>query len=165
MRGFIATGAFGLTLGLWVGIVQVGSQTFPRTPQESGPEDIIKQRENNWTVGVAGGNMDRTYLRFADELGKVLDDGDELRVLPTISRGAAANLQDLLYLPMSRSRNRMSLNTSAGSARRLTWKTASATSSASPPPNCTSRRERTSRHLRTCVVKRWCSARPEVRRR
>jgi TRAP-type uncharacterized transport system substrate-binding protein len=28
----------------------------------------------------------------------VLDDGDELRVLPTISRGAAANLQDLLYL-------------------------------------------------------------------
>ena len=42
--------------------------------------------------------MDGTYLRFADELGKVLDDGDELRVLPTISRGAAANLQDLLYL-------------------------------------------------------------------
>jgi TRAP-type uncharacterized transport system substrate-binding protein len=92
MRGFIVTGA------LWVGIVQVGSQTIPRPLQESGPEGIIKWRENNWTVGVAGGNMDGTYLRFADELGKVLDDGDELRVLPTISRGAAANLQDLLYL-------------------------------------------------------------------
>jgi TRAP-type uncharacterized transport system substrate-binding protein len=98
MRGFIGKGAWGLTLGLWVGIVQVGSQTISRSLQESGPEDIIKQRENNWTVGVAGGNMDGTYLRFADELAKVLDDGDELRVLPTISRGAAANLQDLLYL-------------------------------------------------------------------
>jgi TRAP-type uncharacterized transport system substrate-binding protein len=67
-------------------------------PSGERPGDIIKQRENNWTVGVAGGNMDGTYLRFADELAKVLDDGDELRVLPTISRGAAANLQDLLYL-------------------------------------------------------------------
>src|SRR5262249_53682474 len=37
-------------------------------------------------------------LRFADELAKVLDDGDDLRVLPFISRGAASNLQDLLYL-------------------------------------------------------------------
>jgi TRAP-type uncharacterized transport system substrate-binding protein len=98
MRGFIVTGALGLAFGLWVSIAQVDGQTIPRTLQEGGPEDVIKLRQNNWTVGVAGGNMDGTYLRFADELGKVLDDGDELRVLPIISRGAAANLQDLLYL-------------------------------------------------------------------
>ncbi len=98
MRGFIVTGALGLAFGLWVSIAQVDGQTIPKTLQEGGPEDVIKLRQNNWTVGVAGGNMDGTYLRFADELGKVLDDGDELRVLPIISRGAAANLQDLLYL-------------------------------------------------------------------
>jgi TRAP-type uncharacterized transport system substrate-binding protein len=98
MRGFIVAGALGLAFGLWAGIAEVGSQTIPKSLQEGGPEDVIKQRQNNWTVGVAGGNMDGTYLRFADELGKVLDDGDELRVLPIISRGAAANLQDLLYL-------------------------------------------------------------------
>jgi len=98
MRHVIVTGAFGLAFGLWVGIAAVVGQTIPKSLQEGGPEDILRQRQNNWTVGVAGGNMDGTYLRFADEIGKVLDDGDELRVLPIISRGAAANLQDLLYL-------------------------------------------------------------------
>jgi TRAP-type uncharacterized transport system substrate-binding protein len=98
MRHVIITGAFGLAFGLWVGSAAVVGQTIPKSLQEGGPEETLKQRQNNWTVGVAGGNMDGTYLRFADELGKVLDDGDELRVLPTISRGAAANLQDLLYL-------------------------------------------------------------------
>jgi TRAP-type uncharacterized transport system substrate-binding protein len=98
MRSVVAMGAIGLVFGLWAGIAQVGGQTIPKSLQEGGPEDIIKQRENNWTVGLAGGAFDGTYLRFADELGKVLDDGDQLRVLPVISRGAAANLQDLLYL-------------------------------------------------------------------
>ena len=98
MRHVIITGAFGLAFGLLVGTAAVVGQTIPKFLQEGGPEEILKQRQNNWTVGVAGGNMDGTYLRFADELGKVLDDGDELRVLPIISRGAAANLQDLLYL-------------------------------------------------------------------
>jgi TRAP-type uncharacterized transport system substrate-binding protein len=98
MRHVIITGAFGLAFGLWIGSAAVVGQTIPKSLQEGGPEEIIKQRQNNWTIGVAGGNMDGTYLRFADELGKVLDDGDELRVLPIISRGAAANLQDLLYL-------------------------------------------------------------------
>jgi TRAP-type uncharacterized transport system substrate-binding protein len=98
MRHVIISGAFGLGFGLWVGTAAVVGQTIPKSLQEGGPEEMLKQRQNNWTVGIAGGNMDGTYLRFADELGKVLDDGDELRVLPTISRGAAANLQDLLYL-------------------------------------------------------------------
>jgi len=98
MRHVIVTGAFGLAFGLWVGIVSVVGQTIPKSLQEGGPEDVIKQRENNWTVGLAGGAMDGTYLRLADELGKVLDDGERLRVLPIISRGAAGNLEDLLYL-------------------------------------------------------------------
>jgi TRAP-type uncharacterized transport system substrate-binding protein len=37
-------------------------------------------------------------MRFADELAKVLDDGDNLRILPIVSYGAASNLDDLLYL-------------------------------------------------------------------
>ncbi len=98
MRRVIVTGAFGLAFGLSVGIAVVVGQTIPKSLQEGGPEEVIKQRENNWTVGVAGGLMDGTYLRWADEIGKVLDDGDQLRVLPTITRGAASNLDDLLYL-------------------------------------------------------------------
>src|SRR5216683_2653425 len=94
MRRILVVVAFGLCIGT----AAVVGQTIPKSLQEGGPEEMLKQRQNNWTVGVAGGNMDGTYLRFADELGKVLDDGDELRVLPIISRGAAANLDDLLYL-------------------------------------------------------------------
>jgi NMT1-like family len=98
MRGFVVTGALGLAFGLWVSIAQVGGQTIPKSLQEGGPEEALKQRENNWTVGLAGGAFDGTYLRLADELGKVLDDGNQLRVLPIVTHGAAGNLQDLLYL-------------------------------------------------------------------
>src|SRR5215468_11277604 len=53
---------------------------------------------NNWTVGVAGGFFEGTFIRFAVELGKALDDGDKLRVLPLVSYGGNENINDLLYL-------------------------------------------------------------------
>jgi TRAP-type uncharacterized transport system substrate-binding protein len=37
-------------------------------------------------------------MRFAVELAQALDDGDNLRILPIVSFGAASNLDDLLYL-------------------------------------------------------------------
>ena len=74
------------------------SQSIPRSLQEGGAESAIKIRKNTWTVGVAGGLLEGTYMRFADELAKVLNDGDDLRIMPIVSYGAAANLEDLLYL-------------------------------------------------------------------
>jgi TRAP-type uncharacterized transport system substrate-binding protein len=74
------------------------AQTIPKSIQQGGSDAVIKQRKNAWTVGIAGGLIDGTYMRIADELGKVLDDGDNLRVLPMVSYGAASNLDDLLYL-------------------------------------------------------------------
>ena len=100
MRRFIVTGTFGVAFGLCVGIAQVGGQAVPKF-QPGGPEDVLKQRQNNWTIGVAGGAWDGTYLRFADELGKVLNDGDELRVLPIITRGAAGNGKVRQWVPGS----------------------------------------------------------------
>jgi hypothetical protein len=92
----------GLAFGLSAGTVWVYGQTLPKylqeSGQESGSEEAIRQRLNQWTVFLGGGTRDSTWLRFADELGTALDDGDDMRVIPTISRGAAANLQDLLYL-------------------------------------------------------------------
>ena len=58
----------------------------------------IKQRKNQWTVGIVGGLISGTYMRFVDELAKALDDGDNMRVLPIVSHGAASNLDDVLYL-------------------------------------------------------------------
>ena len=74
------------------------AQSIPKSIQQGGSDAAIRERKNAWTVGVAGGLIDGTYMRFADELGKVLDDGDNLRILPIVSYGAASNLDDLLYL-------------------------------------------------------------------
>src|ERR1700756_1889392 len=74
------------------------AQAIPKLIQQGGSEGAIKERKNAWTVGIAGGLIDGTYMRFADELAKVLDDGDNLRILPMVSYGAASNLDDLLYL-------------------------------------------------------------------
>src|SRR6201989_3659981 len=74
------------------------AQAIPKSIQQGGTEGAIKDRKNAWTVGIAGGLIDGTYMRFADELDKVLDDGDSLRILPMVSYGAATNLDDLLYL-------------------------------------------------------------------
>jgi uncharacterized protein len=81
--------------------LQVGTataQTIPPSIQQGGTDAAIKERKNGWTVGVAGGLIDGTYMRFADELAKVLDDGDNLRIMPIVSYGAASNLEDLIYL-------------------------------------------------------------------
>src|SRR5262245_11681088 len=40
---------------------------------------------NNWTLGVAGGFFEGTFIRFAVELAKALDDGENLRILPIVS--------------------------------------------------------------------------------
>jgi TRAP-type uncharacterized transport system substrate-binding protein len=74
------------------------AQTIPPSLQQGGTDAAIKERKNGWTVGIVGGLIDGTYMRFADELAKVLDDGDNLRIMPIVSYGAASNLEDLIYL-------------------------------------------------------------------
>ena len=85
-----------LTSLFWIDAAN--AQAIPKSIQQGGSDAAIKERKNAWTVGLAGGLIDGTYMRFADELGKVLDDGDNLRILPMVSYGAASNLDDLLYL-------------------------------------------------------------------
>jgi TRAP-type uncharacterized transport system substrate-binding protein len=70
----------------------------PKSLEEGGPDATQRVKRNNWTVGVAGGQLSGTYMTFANELAEVLDDGDNLRVLPIVTYGAASNMDDLLYL-------------------------------------------------------------------
>jgi TRAP-type uncharacterized transport system substrate-binding protein len=94
----VAALAYGV-LGSNLGIVPVSAQVaIPRSIQQGGPDAELKERKNAWTVGIVGGLISGTYMRFADEMATVLDDGDNLRVLPIVSYGAASNLDDLLYL-------------------------------------------------------------------
>ncbi len=53
---------------------------------------------NNWTVGLAGGLLEGTFIRYAADLARALDDGDNLRVMPIVSFGAVGNISDLIYL-------------------------------------------------------------------
>jgi TRAP-type uncharacterized transport system substrate-binding protein len=58
----------------------------------------LKAKLNTWTIGLAAGQLEGAPLRFAAELARVLDDGDNMRVLPMVTRGPFDNVFDLLYL-------------------------------------------------------------------
>src|SRR6478735_9238724 len=84
---------------LGIGLVETArAQTVPKALEEGGSDAAMKLRKNNWTVGVAGGQLSGTYMTFANEMAEVLDDGDNLRVIPIVTYGAASNMDDLLYL-------------------------------------------------------------------
>ena len=73
------------------------AQPIPNKPV-SDEEAAKAARINNWTVGVAGGLLEGTFVRYAADMAKALDDGENLRVLPIISYGAVGNVSDLIYL-------------------------------------------------------------------
>ena len=57
-----------------------------------------KERINAWTVGLAGGLLEGAPIRLATEIARVVDDGDNLQVLPIVTRGPTENMNSLLYL-------------------------------------------------------------------
>jgi TRAP-type uncharacterized transport system substrate-binding protein len=67
-------------------------------PQRPPSEQAHKDRINAWTVGLAAGRLEGAPLQFAAELARVLDDNDNMRVLPIVTRGPFDNVYDLLYL-------------------------------------------------------------------
>jgi TRAP-type uncharacterized transport system substrate-binding protein len=90
--------AFVLAITSIVCVVSTQAQTIPKSLQDAGPEATIRDRKNAWIVGIAGGLLDGTRMRFVDEMARVAADGDNMRVMPFISQGSASNLEDLLYL-------------------------------------------------------------------
>jgi TRAP-type uncharacterized transport system substrate-binding protein len=74
------------------------AQSVPKSLEQGGTDAAMRASRNAWTVGIVGGQLTGTYMTFASELAEVLDDGDNLRVLPIVTYGAASNLDDLLYL-------------------------------------------------------------------
>ena len=69
----------------------------PSRPQETAnakPEEVM----NAWTVGLAGGLLEGAPIRLAAEMARVVDDGDNLHVLPVVTRGPTENVNSLLYL-------------------------------------------------------------------
>src|SRR3954468_22187390 len=69
-----------------------------RSDKPASPSDPLKEDLNAWTVGVAGGLLEGTFIRYAADLAKALDDGNNLRVIPMVTYGAVGNVTDLLNL-------------------------------------------------------------------
>jgi TRAP-type uncharacterized transport system substrate-binding protein len=69
----------------------------PPKPQETAKAKP-KESINAWTVGLAGGLLEGAPIRFAAEMARVVDDGDNLHVLPVVTRGPTENVNSLLYL-------------------------------------------------------------------
>jgi TRAP-type uncharacterized transport system substrate-binding protein len=87
-----------MALAIGVFSVNLAAQTIPKSIQEGGSDAALREKKNTWTIGIVGGLLSGTYMRFVDEMASVLNDGDNLRILPIVSYGAASNLDDLLYL-------------------------------------------------------------------
>jgi len=75
-----------------------GSEAGMTASAPKGTTQSPKERINAWTVGLAGGLLEGAPLRLASEIARVVDDGDNLHVLPIVTRGPTENVNSLLYL-------------------------------------------------------------------
>ena len=73
------------------------SQSFPAsTGSRSLDQERAKANEN--VVSIISGNPNGGYLTIAHDIAAVVDDGDDLRVLPIVGKGAVGNMRDVLFL-------------------------------------------------------------------
>src|SRR5437762_8785113 len=66
----------------------------PAVPNET----ALRERINEWTVGLAGGLLEGAPIRLATEISRVVNDGSAMHVLPIVTRGPTENVNDLLFL-------------------------------------------------------------------
>ena len=99
MRGRIVL-AFLLLMGaLWVN---------PRSTQAQAPQqkerlpipnrEQMRQKMNENLLVLMCGSLGAPYIQLGHDISVVVNDGDNLRILPVVSDGALTNVRDVLYL-------------------------------------------------------------------
>ena len=82
--------------------VEAQTAAVPSQPRASrqpkAAELPAREKLNAWTVGLAGGLLEGAPIRFATDIARVVDDHDNLHVLPIVTRGPAENVEALLFL-------------------------------------------------------------------
>ncbi len=92
---------FGIAMRLFVVLLLVlAATTFMSGHWDAKAQTAkeLRQKVNANTVTILSGNPNGTYLFIASDVAFVLDDGDNLRVLPVVGKGGAQNVRDLIYL-------------------------------------------------------------------
>ena len=87
----LLTSGLALILSIACSIAGVQAQT-----RAAGTE--ARAKANEWTVGLAAGLPEDSFLPFAAEIARNLNESGNLRVLPLATPGAVNNIKDLLFL-------------------------------------------------------------------
>ena len=106
-----------LAIVLWTGAAQAQTPPAEPLPLESAAparkaiakprvtrpavqpaRNSLAEQINANTVSIISGNITGSYLRYAADIASVLDDGDKLRILPVMGKGAVQNVTDIVYL-------------------------------------------------------------------
>lgn len=87
--------ALGAAIAACLCIGAASAQTVTAAPQS---DATLRRLVNQSTIGLAAGQLEGAPLRFATELARAVDDGNNMRVLPVVTRGPFENVQDLIYL-------------------------------------------------------------------
>ncbi len=82
--------------------VRTGTGAAPKTEAAAAAtprsEAELNERMNANTVSVISGTPGGTYFRMASDMAFVLDDAENLRVLPILGKGAGQNAYDIRFL-------------------------------------------------------------------
>jgi TRAP transporter TAXI family solute receptor len=73
---------------------RAGAKPIPDKPNLGS----LGERLNANTIAIVSGNPNATYLTIAYDLSAVLDDGDNIRILPVIGKGGGQNIRDVRFL-------------------------------------------------------------------
>jgi TRAP transporter TAXI family solute receptor len=69
------------------------------TPEVAGSvREKMRQKINENLLVLVCGSLGAPYIQLGHDISVVVNDGDELRVLPVVSDGAFTNVRDVLYL-------------------------------------------------------------------
>jgi TRAP-type uncharacterized transport system substrate-binding protein len=98
MKGSIGLRPLVLLAGLVPLLLTVQLCQADARPQTVKSHKVRVTAMNAWTVGIAGGLLEGAPIRLASEMARVVDDGDNLHVVPVVTRGATENLNSLLHL-------------------------------------------------------------------
>ena len=80
--------------------ISFAQDSRPIKTARNDPAQVIRLGDeiNQNTIALVSGNLNGAYLSIAYDLSAVLDDGDNLRILPVIGKGGGQNIRDVRFL-------------------------------------------------------------------
>ena len=94
--------ALGLCLITCVAVAAPRNKTETAEAQASAPmqslRDTYRTRINQNVVTIMAGSPTGTDLTIAYDIARVVDDGNDLRVLPIVGQGAEQSVKDVMFL-------------------------------------------------------------------